>query len=81
MTKLANDTNWKKLILEQQNNLLQVQGLTEKEVLQVKVANTDDVLSTLDNVALPAFKDRMAAIESRFNKVLVAAAKLMESKA
>ena len=45
------------------------------------MANTDEVLATVDRLSLSSFADRVAAIDSRFDAVLVAAAELMEPKA
>ena len=41
----------------------------------------DEVLATVDRLSLGSFADRVAAIDSRFDAVLVAAAELMEPKA
>ena len=47
----------------------------------LKLANTDEVMATVDRLSLSSFADRVAAIDSRFDAVLVAAAELMEPKA
>ena len=75
------DTNWKQLELEQRNSLLAAQKLTLTDAPKVQVANTDEVLATVDRLSLGSFADRVAAIDSRFDAVLVAAAELMEPKA
>jgi hypothetical protein len=81
MARLAADANWQQLEPEQRNSLLAAQKLTLADAPQVQVANTDDVLSTLDRLPLSSFADRVAAIDSRFDAVLVAAAELMEPQA
>jgi hypothetical protein len=57
------------------------QKLTLADAPKVQVANTDEVLSTLERLSLSSFTDRVAAIDSRFDAVLVSAAELMEPKA
>jgi hypothetical protein len=81
MARLDADTNWKQLEPEQRNSLLAAQKLTLTDAPKVQVANTDEVLATVDRLSLGSFADRVAAIDSRFDAVLVAAAELMEPKA
>lgn len=81
MMRLAADTNWQQLEPEQRNSLLATQKLTLSDAPKVQVANTEEVLATLDRLSLSSFTDRVAAIDSRFDAVLVAAAELMEPKA
>jgi len=42
------------------------------------VANTDEVLATVDCLSLSSFADRVAALSSRFDAVAAAAAELCE---
>lgn len=81
MTRLSADPNWQQLEPEQRNSLLTTQKLTHAEAPNVKLANTDEVMATVDRLSLSSFADRVAAIDSRFDAVLVAAAELMEPKA
>ena len=81
MVLLDADANWKQLEPEQRNSLLAAQKLTLTDAPQVQVANTDEVLASVDRLSLSSFADRVAAIDSRFDAVLVAAAELMEPKA
>lgn len=81
MARLADDANWQQLEPEQRNSLLAAQKLTLADAPKVQVANTDDVLETLDRLPLSSFADRVAAIDARFDAVLVAAAELMEPQA
>jgi len=81
LSRLKEDANWKKLDPEQRNTLLARQKLTLVDAPTVKVADTDEVLSTLDKMSLSALTDRVAAMPSRFDAVLVAAAELMEPEA
>jgi hypothetical protein len=81
MARLDADTNWKQLEPEQRNSLLVAQKLTLTDAPNVHVTNTDEVLATVDRLSLSSFADRVAAIDSRFDAVLVNAAELMEPKA
>jgi hypothetical protein len=81
MSRLDADTNWKQLEPEQRNSLLAAQKLTLADAPRLQVANTVEVLATVDHLPLGSLADRVAAIDSRFDAVLVAAAELMEPKA
>lgn len=81
MARLDADTNWQQLEPEQRNSLLTTQKLTLSDVPKVQVANTEEVLTTVDRLSLSSFADRVAAIDSRFDAVLVASAELMEPEA
>jgi hypothetical protein len=48
---------------------------------EIKLASTEEVVSTLQRISLSAFGDRVAAMPSRFDAVLVVAAELMEPEA
>ena len=81
MTRLDADSNWQQLEPEQRNSLLATQKLKLADAPKVQLANTEEVLITLDRLSLSSFTDRVAAIDSRFDAVLVSAAELMEPKA
>lgn len=81
MARLDADANWKQLEPEQRNSLLAAQKLTLSDAPKVLVANTEEVLTTVDRLSPSSFADRVAAIDSRFDAVLVAAAELMEPEA
>jgi hypothetical protein len=81
MARLEADANWKQLEPEQRNSLLGSQKLTLSDAPKVDVANTDEVLATIDRMSLSAFADRVAAIDSRFGAVLISAAELTEPQA
>ena len=49
--------------------------------LRSNVASTDEIVSTLQRITLSALSDRVAAMPSRFDAVLVGAAELMEPEA
>ena len=81
MSRLKEDTNWQQLSPEQRNTLLAEQKLTLADAPTIKVSDTNEVLATLDKMSLSALADRVAALSSRFDAVLVAAAELMEPEA
>ncbi|MGB5987887.1 MAG: hypothetical protein WBG37_21460, partial [Desulfobacterales bacterium] len=81
MARLKGDGNWQQLDPEQRNSLLAEQNLTLAHAPRIEVATTDDVIVTLKQVSISALGDRMAALPSRFDAVLVGAAELMESEA
>ncbi|MBE9475406.1 MAG: BREX system P-loop protein BrxC [Chloroflexi bacterium] len=78
MARLENDTNWQQLEPEQRDRLLGEYKLTLADQPEVKLASTDEVLQTLEHVNLSPFADRVAAMSSRFDKVVANAAKLLE---
>jgi len=81
MSRLKEDANWQKLNPEQRNTFLAEQRLTLADAPTIKVANTDEVLATLEKMSLSALADRVAAMSYRFDAGLVAAAELMEPEA
>ena len=76
--RLAEDRNWQQLEQEQRSQLLFDNSLNESARPKVEVRSTRDVLATLDNCALSMFAERVAALPTHFNEVLLGAAKLME---
>ena len=81
MARLKADTNWQKLDPEQRNSLLAEQKLTLKDAPEINLANTEGIVATLDRITLSALTDRVAAMPSRFDAVLVGAVELMEPEA
>jgi len=81
MARLANDANWQQLNPEQRNSLLSTHKLTHHDAPQVQVADKHQVLATANALSLSAFNDRVAALESRFSTILVAAAVQMQPEA
>jgi len=78
MSRLKEDANWQKLDQEQRNTFLAEQRLALADAPTIKVANTDEVLATLEKMYLSALADRVAAMSYRFDAILVSAAELME---
>ena len=81
MARLKADTNWQQLDPEQRNSLLTEQKLTLADAPKIDVAGTEEIIATLERITLSALTDRVAAMPSRFDAVLVGAAELMEPEA
>ena len=76
--KLDGDENWKQLDSTQRHDLRLDQQLVEALKPKVNVESTDEIQSTLDAVSISAFKDRVIAMPSKFDRIVLEAAKLME---
>lgn len=81
MARLEGDSNWQQLDPDQRNHLLAKRRLTLADAPVIKVGTVDEVVATLQTATLSALADRVAAMPSRFDAVLVEAAELMEPKA
>lgn len=81
MKQLQDDPNWQQLEPEQRYELMASQHLNESARPRVDVKTTADVLASLESCGLTAFRDRVAAMASRFDLVSASAAKLCEPKA
>jgi hypothetical protein len=79
--KLETDVNWQKLEPEERHSILLPHNLTEETRPKIEVGSQAEILETLSGISLSALSDRVAAISSRFNQVLVEAAKRLEPKA
>lgn len=75
---LEQDDNWQQLDPDQKFKLRSAQQLLEANKPTINVDSTKSVLATLDNLSLVAFKDRVAAMSSRFESLLLDAARMME---
>jgi hypothetical protein len=81
MERLKADTNWQQLDPEERNSLLAEQRLTLANAPKINVAGTEEIVATLERITISALTDRVAAMLSRFDNVLVGAAELMEPEA
>ena len=81
MARLKADTSWQQLDPEQRNSLLAEQKLTLADAPEINVTGTEEIVATLDRITLSALTDRVAAMPSRFDAVLVGVAELMEPEA
>jgi len=75
---LEQDDNWQQLDPDQKFKLRSAQQLLEANKPTINVDSTKSVLATLDNLPLVAFKDRVAAMSSHFESLLLDAARIME---
>ncbi|WP_294105609.1 BREX system P-loop protein BrxC, partial [Thiolapillus sp.] len=71
MQRLETDENWAQLEPEQRNSLLSAQHLTIASKPDIQVGSTKEILDTLSRISLSALADRVAAMPSRFDTVLV----------
>ena len=76
--RLKNDDNYLQLEIEQQHTLRLSQQLVEGAKPIIEVENTAAVLKSLNANGISALRDRVAAMPSRFDKILFEAAKLLE---
>jgi len=76
-TLTASDT-WKKLKANQQKKILADEGIAEAEALSV--GSEADLIRTLEQTPLPAWKTRTDALAQQFARAAMAAAKLLEPK-
>ncbi|WP_018716649.1 BREX system P-loop protein BrxC [Arhodomonas aquaeolei] len=81
MARLEADENWQQLSPEQRHDLLEPKRLTNAHAPKIALGSTDEVLETLERVRPEALADRIAALSSRFDEVLTAAAEAMEPQA
>ena len=78
MKRLEADDNWQQLSPDQRHDLLAAKRLTAHDAPEITLGVTDQVLETLSHVRPDALADRIAALPSRFDEVLVKAAEEME---
>jgi len=79
--QLEQDANWQQLEPEQRYDLRVRQQLVQTSVPQIAVENTEAIVQTLDTIGLQQLRDRIAAMPSRFERVLLGAAQMMEPEA
>ncbi len=81
MDLLESDDNWQALAPEQRNSLLAKQKLTLADQPDIKVASTEEVLKTLEQISVNMLAERVAAMPSRFDRITVEAAEKMQPEA
>ncbi len=81
MERLRIDSNWEQLDRDQRFELMSEQKLIETHRPKVNVQSTQDIITTLNVLPLNMFSDRVAALPSRFDQVLVSAAEVLEPEA
>jgi len=78
MTALTTGDTWGKLKVAQQKQILADEGIAEAETLSV--GSETDLIGTLEQTPLPAWKTRTDALTQQFGRAALAAAKLLEPK-
>lgn len=78
MQRLEVDDNWQQLSPDERHDLLATKRLTAADAPAISLGSTAEVLATLSHVRPDALADRIAALSSRFDDVLVKAAEAME---
>jgi len=76
--RLRNDSNFQQLEQDQRHELRLSQQLVEGAKPLIEVENTAAVLKSLNANGISALRDRVAAMPSRFDKVMFESAKLLE---
>ncbi|MDI9528354.1 MAG: BREX system P-loop protein BrxC [Candidatus Cloacimonadota bacterium] len=77
---LSADPNWRALEPEQQAEIMKLNQIDVSSVPKVELTDTQAILKTLNETPINSFRDRIAALPSRFNKALEDAAKQLEPK-
>jgi len=78
MAALTASDNWKKLKAAQQKQILADEGLADVPVLSV--GSEADLIRTLEQTPLPAWKTKTDALAQQFARASIAAAKLLEPR-
>jgi hypothetical protein len=78
MTTLTASYNWKKLKADQRKQILANEGLDALSALTV--GTEADLIRTLEQIPIPAWKTQTDALTQQFARVAMAAAKLLEPK-
>ena len=80
-SRLEADSNWQAIEPERRRLLRLSRKLILDQAPRIEVENTEALLRTLDAASLSALRDRIAAMPSRYDGMLVEAAKLLEPAA
>ncbi len=78
MSFLVAGESWKKLKADQRKEMLVTEGIDEVPALSI--GNEENLIKSLDQTSLPAWKTRTDALPQQFARAAMAAAKLMEPK-
>ena len=78
MAALTASDNWQALKADQQTQILTAEGIADVPVLSV--GSEGDLIRSLEQTALPAWKTKTDALPQQFARAAVAAAKLLEPK-
>ncbi len=78
MVTLSSSENWKKLNIDRQKDILTKEGLDAVQALTVN--NEVELIRTLEQTPLPAWKTRTDALPQQFARAAMTAARLLEPK-
>jgi hypothetical protein len=78
MAALTASDNWKKLKADQQKQILAAEDIADVPALAV--GSEADLIRTLEQTALPAWKTKTDALPQQFARAAIGAAKLLEPK-
>ena len=78
MAGLTFGEDWKQLTIDQRNQILADEGIDS--VAPLSIGSESDLLRSLDQTALPAWKTKSDALLQQFARAAVAAARLLEPK-
>ena len=78
MLELTASDTWKKLTVDQQTKILAGEGISKAEALSV--GSEADLIRSLEQTPLPAWKTRTDALAQQFSRAAIAAAQLLEPK-
>jgi hypothetical protein len=78
MRALTGSENWKRLTAEQQNGILEAEGIATVPALSV--GSEADLIRTLEQTLLSAWKTKTDALPQQFARAALAAARLLEPK-
>jgi len=78
MAALTASDNWKKLKADQRKQILANEGIDELPALSV--GSEGDLIRSLEQTPLPAWKTKTDALPQQFARAALAAAKLLEPK-
>jgi hypothetical protein len=76
MAALAQNDNWNMISLEQQEDILDTEGIAEIPLLSI--GDDSNLLHTLEETPLPNWKTKIAALPQQFSNAAFAAAMLLE---
>jgi len=78
MQLLEDDENWMKIEQEKRHELLEKNKFLSTDKPEIKVASTDEIVQTLQNVNLESFANMTEAMPTKFINIATKAAEILE---
>ena len=78
MAVLTENDNWKKITSDQQQEILDTEGIAG--ISPLSIGDDSSLLRTLEETPLTNWKTKIAALSQQFSNAALAAAKLLEPK-